>query len=413
MREPFPALSARGWILNLGGATGLAASASVFTLVASALILRVLPLAEAGQYAFLTAFVPWLAIIGGLGQSGLVLRQYSMLPPGQPDWQSDLAQTILVCSPVIALAIGVAAWIYHLPGLSFAFVATSVPLVIASQVASSQLDSHRQFVWGSLFIRLPSALMVLPAGLALLSPAWSNLRAMLLSQVGALGLTLALATLVLVARMPRGRARLTLAERRHGVPLGILAATHQLIDQGLLAIAAIVLAPESIAAYAALALFIRPVFLLHSVVLRMLVVETSRDPVRRRERLLLAVWVAAVIITLLLIAILPPVSHIVYAGRYDSDAALALPIALTAGLLLTELFPRSYLTGPAPRRQITLFAACQAAITGAGIALILVLARWWGVQGVAWAGATIAMLRNIVAYPIYSWARRGAVPTSS
>src|SRR3989304_7664639 len=188
---PFPGLAPRQGRTALGGATAVAAFATLFTLLANVLILRLLPVDQAGQYALLTALVPVLALIGGLGQPGLLMRRYSLRPPGHFDWAADALRTLAFSLPGLGLCVPAAVMLYPLSLGSIAFLAAAAPLLVMAQSAASLLNAPRFYLGSTLLVRLPNSLMILPALLALLAPNRAELGVFLGAHLAAIGLTLA------------------------------------------------------------------------------------------------------------------------------------------------------------------------------------------------------------------------------
>ena len=397
----FPGLGPRQWLTALGGATAVAAFATLFTLLANVLILRLLPVDQAGQYALLTALVPVLALIGGLGQPGLLMRRYSLRPPGHFDWVADTLRALAFSLPGLGLCVAAAAMLYPLSLGSIAFLGAAAPLLVLAQSAASLLNAHRFYVGSTLLVRLPNSLMILPALLALLAPRLAQLGILLGAHLVAIGLTLAAGVALLARHVPRGKATIAGRDRWEGLSLGVLAGTHLLLDEGLLAIAGSVVSPNSVAAFAAIEAFVRPLYLLQNVTLRVLTVEVVRDLRLRPRRIALALWGGGALLAAGLILLLPFVIPWVYSGRFDEFIGLGAPLALMGGLLLTETLPRSTLVGRGSSKDLRRFATAQTLIALAGVALILVLARSQGILGAAWAGAVVAGLRTVAAYGFY------------
>jgi hypothetical protein len=367
-----------------------------------------LPVSEAGRYSLLVALLPVLGIIGGLGQQTLTTRFYSQQPQGAVHWPRDLVGTLAFSLPGIAICLAGAAWIYHLASGTIGFLAITVPLMILIQTTANVLASHRYYSWSSLLIRLPFSLMVIPATAALLLRCCADLEVMLAALIVAAALTLAVGIVLAAQRVPRGDVALTLRQRVSNIYLGIMASTHLLLDQGLMVIAGIISQNAPLAAFSALSTLVGPLYLAQGVVRQMVLVETARDDAFNYRRVALILWAAAALMIGGMVLLLPALSHLIYGGRYDAFNNLALPLALVGGLLITEILPRSMLVGRASDRWLNRFASVQVIVAAAGVVIGLAMGGANGMQGVAWAGVVIVVLRVLAAYGLFLAAWRNS-----
>jgi len=401
------------WIIVFGRTTGAAVVTTLFTLVANVLILRILPVVDAGRYALLISLAPMLALLGGFGQAALLKRRYSLRPPGAFNWSRDLAGSLLFSAPGLLLSVLAAMLVYRLSPGSIVFLSLAAPLLVLSQATAGVLDSHRLYVWAGVLIRLPNSLMVIPAGAVLLLPGLADLWFFLAAQIAVIGVSVALGLLLLVRRVPRGPAVISPRERAEGLSLGIMSGTNPLLSQGVIAVAGAIVPPGSLAALAAIATLVRPVHLIHNLALGILTVELARDRKLRRARVGWMLGVGAVLLVLILSACMPLLTRVAYGGRYQGFVGLGLPLVLIGGLLLTEILPRAYVKGSAATSQLKRFALWQVGIALCGVVMILASSKSAGVVGATWAGVAIAVLRNLVAYLFYWSLTRSAPPPSA
>ena len=401
------------WIIVFGRATGAAVVTTLFTLVANVVILRILPVADAGRYALLISLAPMLALLGGFGQAALLKRRYSLRPPGDFNWSRDLAGSLLFSAPGLLLSVLAAVLVYRLSPGSVVFVSLAVPLLLFSQATAGVLDSHRLYVWAGVLVRLPNSLMVIPAVAVLLLPGLADLSFFLAAQIAVIGVSVALGLLLLVKRVPRGPAVISPRERAEGFSLGVMAGTNPLLNRGIIAVAGAVVPPGPLAALAAIATLVRPVHLIHNLALGILTVEVARDRKLRQGRVGLMLGVGAVLLVITLSAWMPLLTRAAYGGRYQGFVGLGLPLVLIGGLLLIEILPRAYMKGRAATSQLKRFALWQVGIALCGVVMILASSKSAGVVGATWAGVAIAVLRNLVAYLFYWSLTRSARPPSA
>jgi hypothetical protein len=224
----------------------------------------------------------------------------------------------------------------------------------------------------------------------------------------AAALTLAVGIVLTAQRVPRGDVALTLRQRVSNIYLGIMASTHLLLDQGLMVIAGIISQNAPLAAFSALSTLVGPLYLAQGVVRQMVLVETARDDAFNYRRVALILWAAAALMIGGMVLLLPTLSHLIYGGRYDAFNNLALPLALVGGLLITEILPRSMLVGRASDRWLNRFASVQVIVAAAGVVIGLAMGGANGMQGVAWAGVVIVVLRVLAAYGLFLAAWRNS-----
>ena len=110
------------------------AAVTVCALAATALILRVLPRAEAGRFALLVELLYALGVLGTLGQATLQARLYQQAPAGHFDWWRDCDPLLSITFPALALAVAFLAIPYGLTSFEFVFLVIGVGTLRAHQL---------------------------------------------------------------------------------------------------------------------------------------------------------------------------------------------------------------------------------------------------------------------------------------
>ncbi len=395
------------------GSTAVSALTSLLSLAASAVILRTLPVADAGRFALIASLVQVIAVVGAVGQPGLMMRLYSHQGAGHFNWLRDVWGALRFSLPLLALGVVGCALGY---GLSFPHglvLAGGTVLLTVSHSAAHILNSQRHYTWSAMLLRLPMGLMVLPALVVVIAPETARLNLMLGALVASVGVTVLAALGRLHACVARGATAIDWRVRWHGVGFGALAITHLLPDQGLVIIAGAAVAPEELAAYAALSVLVRPIVLVRSVLQPLLAVEIVRRPQLRGGRVAVGVWAGTITLTGVAIIAGPAAASFVYGGRYDELSGLVVPLAVASGLLLGEVLPRSYVVGRAAQARLNQYVLVQLAIAGLGAAVAVMAAVTYGVTGVAWAGVGIAGFRVTAAYAYRARPHPGATTMRS
>lgn len=386
------------WATLLGSSTVAAAAASVVTLVANAGILRLLPKDDAGHYALWFAVGQSIAILSQLGQGAVLTRTYVRRQLADNDWPRDLAVTMGIVVIVAALAVPVAVFLYRLTPIIGAYLFAIAVVLASTYIISSILNSHRQYVWSSLVLRLPNSLMILTLPALLLLPDTLGLPVVLgISLLAGISVA-AFGIAVLRKHVPRGTQRVTVQERMSGSIMMVSNANNVVPEQGLLAIAGIFVPPAELASLAALTVLIRPMQLLQDVFYRVFMTEVARRDQMRYPRILAGLWLLAITVAASILLIAPPIAHWAYGGRYDQALGLLPWLALTSVLKLGETFPRSHMIGAASMtmlRRYTLVTVLTA-VTSIGLGFVLTVS--YGLLGTVMTGSAIFALRNLVSY---------------
>jgi hypothetical protein len=386
-------------------AAGSVAASAVVTLcalAATALILRILPRAEAGRFALLVELLYALGVLGSLGQATLQARLYQQAAPGHFDWWADLRSTIAITFPVVLVAVLAIAIPYSLTSFEIIFIGGGSELFVLITCLSAVLAQQQQYAWSCALLRLPNGLLIVPAGLMMIRRSWLNLHFVLVCFLFLLLLTLLLSVWLLARRLERGRAAITFKQRIPGFAFLIAVAAIIATQRGMIAVAGAILTPERIAGLAALIVLLRVYDLIGEPTGRVFSTEMARNPRAITPSLLLAPWLLAAILSAALLVVLPPAARYFYAGRYDAALPL-LPWLVAAGALrFVELVPRGYAFYLAPTKSLHWFAAVQSLVAIGGIALMVNWTHDYELRGTVWAGALIAALRVTASYIFFA-----------
>ena len=303
------------------------AAVTICALAATALILRVLPRAEAGRFALLVELLYALGVLGTLGQATLQARLYQQAPAGHFDWWQDLRSTVAITFPALALAVAFLVIPYGLTSFEFVFLVIGSELFVLISCLSAVLAQQQQYAWSSALLRLPNGLLIVPTGLMLLRRSWLSLHFILVAFLLLLFLVLVLSFALLNRRLKRGRARLTFKQRLPGLTFLIALVAIIATQRGMITVAGAILTPERVAALAALIVLLRVFDLVGEPTGRVFSTEMARNPGAITRSMLVMPWLIAAILSALLLVALPPITRHFYAGRYDA----ALPVVAVAG----------------------------------------------------------------------------------
>ena len=393
------------WVRLLASPIGGAALTSAAGLVASVLLYRLLPDADAGAFALLTALIQIGIILGGLGQTTLTQRVYSRAEPGLYRWNRDLLHQFLLTSPamlILAIAMG---RLYQLSVAQTLFVLAGAMLGSLVTTSAGMLASNRHYGIAASLPRLPNGLLLVPVVIAMALPSAAGLPAVLVGFLVAAGVSLAIGWLSLNRLHEPGSRTIDLRQRGYG--LAFLASQFATLvpDYLLLAAAAFFATPEDLALFAALQLLFRPTQLLQNVLAQVLTTELTRSSRPPARRLMLAFALATGLILVGGVLLAGPAVNLLYGGRYSPTLALIAFVALASGLDILETLPRSYLVGRGSRQLLVWFGASQITIAIAGLLVGLALVGEYGVAGAAAGAALIFLARNVASFAVFAGVR--------
>jgi O-antigen/teichoic acid export membrane protein len=381
----------------------ITAFAGVLSLIGTALLLRSLPVDQAGLLALLLALVESFSLIGSLGQPSMITRLYSASDRGHFDWPRDLAATLGFALIPLGVALAIASIVYDLELVHIVYLAANSLLLIALSSGCFMLNGYGHYKWASTLLRLPNALLLIPGLFTVTSVLSARLPVVL--GVYSVGLVLTLVALLafLLRSLPKGQNRITVQQRFEGLVFLASTGIAFLPDQGLVAIAGAFLQPERLAIYAAIAVLLRPFNVASYILSSIMTPELVRRQRRSYRRLVLGLWAVALSSAVVGAVLGPPVAHWVYSGRYDAGLGLMPILALAGGLQIAAVLPKSDLGGRAPmallRRLVFVLLAGLSVLTVGGFLLIARL----NILGIAITGAALNTLRNAVSYLF--WAR--------
>ena len=384
--------------LLAAGSVSASAFTTLFSLVATVLILRFLPRDEAGKFAVLIELLYGLGLLGSLGQALLQARLYYQATPGRFDWWADLRSTIWFTIPAIGLGVLALAVPYRLTIFEITFLVIGAELFVLTNCLSAVLAQQRHYAWSSALLRMPNGLLILPALLMLIDPAFVRLRFVLINFLVFLALTTVLGFVLLLRRLERGRARITLRQRFHGLVFLVANVAVLIPQRGLIVVAGAILVPESVAALAALVTLLRVFDLVGDPAGRVFSTEMAQQSGRISFGLVAAPWFLAAILSAAALIAFPPLAHQFYSGRYDFVLPFLPWLVLAAALRLVEIVPRGVVAYLASHALLNWFSAIQCALALAGLALMVKWTADHGLPGILLAYASIAAVRAVVSY---------------
>lgn len=390
-------LDARGWWRVLSGSLGASASATLAGVAANVLILRLLPPDDAGSYALLITLLYTAGTLAPLGQGTYLARFYHRVGATGRDWRADLGGVAALSLLVLLVSTPVLATVYALSAKESACLCIGAFLFATLSCAGSLLAEQRRYTLSNLLVRLPNAMLLLPAAAICLLPAPHRLPLVLAGLIAFLTLGLAVAFAALRRQMPTGTLRTSWRQRMGGLVFLASALGLLLPERGLIALAGVHLSPVEIAALVALGSFLRVFDLVGDAGGRVAAREMARGDRPGRRWLLLPLPVALGLAVAAWLA-LPSMVHLLFRGRYDAVIPLIPWLAAAAALRLAEVVPRTYLVFAGSERALHRSTTAHFLVALAGIALAMGWIAREGLPAVAYAALLIAAARLAVSY---------------
>jgi hypothetical protein len=174
--------------------------------------------------------------------------------------------------------------------------------------------------------------------------------------VGATALALLTGLAILQRVLPAGPKRISARQRLDGAAFMATTGTDLLPDQGLIAVAGKILPISQVAAFAAIAVLIRPFRLIRAILGMILAPDLLRFRRSSYKKLIAGVWILALGCGLAAAVLLPPLASRFYGDRYQ-EAIAWIPYMAVAGVLLVGAIPaRADLAVRSPIRTMGWFA---------------------------------------------------------
>ena len=400
------AQSLRRWMGMAGWPGALSAGTSLLTLIGLSLLYRELRVSEAGLLALLLALADILSLVALLGLGTTITRLYAASKPGLLDWPADLAGTLGYALPIIALGSAAFLTFYSFSaevGLYLMALSTLGTLLAA---AYSMLNSQGSYAWSAFFVRAPKSILLLPGLVGLLGLAELRLIDVLAVYLFSTGLALALALLLLLRVLGRGRLRISSKQRIEGLAFMVTGTTNLLSDQGLIAVAGRILPLDQLAAFAAVAVLMRPFRLLRGILAMILAPDLVRFRRLSYGRLLAGLWGLALFCGVAAAILVPPIATRFYGGRYEEAMSLIPYLAVAGALLVAVVLPRADLAVRAPIRIVNRFAMTYLFAMLASLTMSVSGMYRWGAVFLAVAVVLLQLTETGVAYAFWLGFRR-------
>jgi O-antigen/teichoic acid export membrane protein len=379
--------------------------------VGFSLLYRQLPVREAGLMALLLSLSDILGILALLGLGSVITRLYSAAGPGVFDWRRDLLRTAGYLTPAVALAVWGVSNIYDFTVEIVAYLFLLTVLGSLLGATYSMLNSQGHYAWSAFLVRAPNSALLIPglAGLWLASSV--RLGEALAVYLGATLIALLIGIAILLRVLPAGARRISGRERLNGAVFMGTLVTDLLPDQGLIAVAGKILPLGQVAAFAAVAIFIRPFRLVRGILAMILTPDLLRYRRASYRKLVTGVWTLALLCGLATAVLIPPLASRFYGDRYQ-EAIGWIPIMALAGVLLVGVVPaRSDLAARSPIGTMGGFALAyfgsMMVSLGIGIAGMLT----WGAAFLPFAVVLLQATECAVGYGFwFSFRRRERTP---
>lgn len=397
------------WLKIFSEPTGATIIASLGIILANILVFRLLSLHDAGLFTLLIAISQTMFLLGTLGQPLLLRRIYSLQPPGKFDWLRDLFSTIMLLIPGVIIGCFLSGSIYNFIHEHTLFILFMSLGLITVDLISKILLSQRYYMWGSLLLRLPNSLLILPVLVLPLVPDSDRLRILLILHASLTWLVVVMGFFKLSRLVRRGTMRLMLHKRWQGFLFLLSSATKLLPYEGFVAIAGAMISAEQLAGFAAIAQFTRPFNLLYGIQNQVFTTEFARKKRVRYGRIVLVILSLTILMSVSMVLVLPALSNWIYSGRYESFVYLSHWLVLSFSLKLVEALPHSHAIGRTPIMIVNRFIGTQAFFALLGFFMVIILVERRGLLGLAWAMCLMFFIRALISY-LFMWRTHKTLP---
>ena len=351
----------------------------------------------------LLAVLEIMALAGSLGQTTVITRRYSRENAQGFDWRHDLMTIAAISIPVGLVGSVIAGLLLPLNPLSLAYLFFSSLLFVSILALVWMLNSHGHYVWSSILLRIPNALLIVPALLITLLPKLSQLEVVIgLHFVGLLAVLL-ISYWLASRNIRRGTSRISADERKQGLVFLVNQSSLLLSYQGILVVGGALISPARLASYAAMALLLRAFKLLTSIQSMVLTPELIRTERPNYWRLISWAAAIAIIAGLLTVAFAPTLAEWAYSGKYDEGLVLIPWLALAGMLMILEIIPRSHLIGRTRWPTVKRFVLSQGAIMLFVFAVGVFIVMQLNILGMAIATTLALSVRNLFSYGFFFW----------
>lgn len=414
--KPFPDSSAptllqgiRRWARMAGWPGVLAGGFSLLTLIGFSLLYRTLPVPQAGMLAIVVSISDILTLVALLGLGAMITRLYASHDRGAYNWFADLMTTAIYALPVLGLGSTGAVLLYGFTLWTGLYIVglTLVGTLLAT--AYSMLNARGHYAWSASLIRAPNAALVIPGLAGALGLPYQNLTSVLAFYLFSTLCALAAAILRLRRILPGGAQRISRRERFAALAFMATSVTDLLPEQGLVAVAGRVLPLSQVAAFAAVAVFLRPFRLLRSVLGMILAPDLLRFRRESYVRLFRGFWALGLACGVAAAVLIPPFFTRFYGGRYEEAVAWIPYLALSGALLIGTIPARSDLTVRAPIRFVNRFAVAYALSMSVVLTLSMAGMSRSGAIFLAFAVVALQLAETGVAYLYWAGFRKGEV----
>ena len=398
------------WLKIFSEPLGATIIASFGIILANILVFRLLSLHDAGLFTLLIAISQTLYFLGTLGQPLLLRRIYSSQPPEKFDWLRDLFSTIMLLIPGVIMGCFLSGGIYNFMREHILFIFfMSLGLIIVDLI-SKMLLSQSYYMWGSLLLRLPNSLLILPVLVLSLIPDSERLRVLLILHVSLTWLVVVIGFFKLSKLVRRGTTRLMLHKRWQGLFFLLSSATKLMPYEGFVAIAGAVISAEQLAGFAAIAQFTRPFNLFYGIQDQIFTTEFARNRHIQYSRIVLVILSLTILMAVSMVLVLPALSNWIYSGRYESFVYLSHWLVLSFSLKLVEALPHSHVIGRTPIKIVNRFIGTHTFFALLGFLMVIILVERRGLLGLAWAMCLMFFIRALISY-LFMWRTHKILPT--
>ncbi len=380
---------------------------SVFGYISFIYLARVLTESEFGLFALVLSLANFIVTIGSFGQPDIIKRAYIQNRTYSFDYITDIFISLIFVSPILVLLLFGQYFLYNHDFETNLYLSSYVILLFFITIVSKVIDANQHYEFATFLQRLPNSLLIIPVLLSFYiidftpSVEWF-FRALLIILI----FTILSGIVFTTKKIPRGSQCINLAKRYYGYNLLLFSLGQLIILDGLIVLAGKLFQPAIVAAYAAMALLIKPFYLIQNVIFKIVYVETAINKKFPHKKVIQFIFLISIAITAGLIIFHDQIAELIYRQKFNNYYNLLIPLFIIAFLLITESFPRGFIIGNVVSSKFNHYIYIQLLVTILGVFIAIYYHSYFGIHTIAWAGVFIMIIRNLISYTYYRRFRR-------
>ncbi|HLF34022.1 MAG TPA: hypothetical protein VI583_07285 [Cyclobacteriaceae bacterium] len=377
--------------------TSVSSFLSLLSAIGTILLVRSLTLSDYGRYSIILAYIQFAGPLGTLGQSKLLRTIYSIQGGIGQNWYADMSMGLLINFPVYILSLVILPFIgIDSPFLIFLAGVLMISFGILHYITGI-LDSNKNFINGSILIRLPFVLMNIPALIMLLSHKYAIIQLLIFLLV--FEIIAIIIGISIIFKTPKVDIKRQIKPSRlKAISYSIQLFLHLLPNQGMIILSARLFDAHTVGIYSALWTLFRPFWILHDSTTRISSVEFAHKDKKQVGGIFHRYNLIFLIIGICSLVLYPIITDLVYGNKFAGFHSLLYWMILVNTLLLFDSLPNAYLSMRLFAIRIFGFTSCLIIGGFAGVGISIFSYENLGLSAIVFGTLTIILSRVLTVY---------------